>query len=169
LAGKMTRGRKIFWAVTGFFFVMFLIQGVDDKPGTATLATVEAEPPVTAPLAEAISPVPVQVSAEEERIAAAEEATAAEEAAHDQKYGFTCLSLWDGSHERFVDAVKDAINDPDSFEHDETRTWPVNAEGRNTIVMNFRARNALGGMVRVKAAGSFDNVSCGNVRIDVME
>ena len=87
----------------------------------------------------------------------------------DQKYGKTCMSLWDGSHPGFVRAVKKRLTDPDSFDHDETKTWPVTPEGRNKIVMTFRSRNGFGGMVSNVAAGSFDNAACDAIEIDLMK
>ncbi len=132
-----------------------------DEPLPAAAVASEVSPE-TAPVVPA--PTPSELAAAE-----AERVAAAEEAAHDQKYGFTCLSQWDGSHDGFVAAVKATLNDPDSFEHDATKTWPVNAEGRNTILMNFRARNGFGGVLRVKASGSFDNQSCEDVRVDLIE
>jgi hypothetical protein len=155
---------KIVGVVMLAFFVHFLFTVEAPEKATPTQATVEPAPNVPPVLVAAPQPSPAEVAA-----AAADQRAAAEERANNERYGVYCLSLWDGSHDRFVDAVKDAINDPDSFEHDTTTTWPVNAEGRNTIIMNFRARNALGGMVRVKAAGSFDNESCSDIRIDLIE
>jgi hypothetical protein len=94
--------------------------------------------------------------------------TEAEEA-KDQLYGHTCLSFLDGSHDGFVRAVQRRIADAESFEHKGTKTWPVSPEGRNTILIQFAARNALGGMVFARAAGSFDNKTCGDVVVDLLE
>jgi hypothetical protein len=158
---------KVFWGITLAFFVAFLFQGgKNDASSPAPAAAVAAVPVETAPAQEPVvaGPTPTELAAAE-----AERVAAAEQVAHDQKYGFTCLSLWDGSHDGFVAAVKQTLNDPDSFEHDETKTWPVNAEGRNTILMNFRAKNAFGGTIRVKASGSFDNKTCEDVQVDQIE
>lgn len=155
---------KVFWGIALVFFVAFLFQGrPDDTPQPAAAAAVTTNTSVAAETVEpSLTPAEL-ASAEAERVAAAEEA------AHDQKYGFTCLSLWDGSHDAFVAAVKKTLNDPDSFEHEGTKTWPVNTEGRNTILMTFRARNGFGGVIRAKAAGSFDNKTCEDVRVDLAE
>ena len=77
--------------------------------------------------------------------------------AEDRRKGFHCLSMWDGSHRGFVNAVKERMNDPDSFEHDSTKVTPVGVvkPGRHSIVMEFRGRNAFGGMVRNTAVGSY--------------
>ncbi len=100
---------------------------------------------------------------------AQERASADAEAAETQKYGHHCLSIWDGSHPDVVRQVKRLLNDPDSFEHDGTSTWPVNAEGDNTVLMQFRARNGFGGMVKGRATGTFDNASCETADIKIVE
>ncbi len=151
-----------------FFIASLFANDAADKPSTAPAVTESARADMPEP-ASAGQPEPAEVAPIEVPTDDAEQLAAAAERANNERYSVYCLSLWDGSHDRFVESVKEAINDPDSFEHDETRTWPVNAEGRNTIVMNFRARNALGGMVRVKAAGSFNNDPCSDVRIDLIE
>ena len=87
----------------------------------------------------------------------------------DKAFGLWCLSAWDGSHPEFVKAVQDRLNDPDSFEHDDTMVWTVRPDGRNQIVMAFRAKNGFGGTVRQKAAGTFDNKTCSFVEIDLIE
>lgn len=102
---------------------------------------------------------------EAEKVKAAQKA---EEDAHAKRYGFNCLSGWDGSHRGLVDAVKKNLNDPRSFEHDETRTWPVNEDGRNRILMTYRAKNGFGALMLGKATGSFDNTTC-NVLLESAE
>lgn len=56
------------------------------------------------------------------------------------------FSEWDGSNKNLVLAVKKNMNDPNSFEHVETKYWDV---GENTIVvmMTYRGKNAFGGVV----------------------
>lgn len=95
------------------------------------------------------------------------EAAEAEKRATEAAYGFHCLSGWDGSHRGFMDAVKQRLNDPDSFEHDETTTWRVREDGQNAILMLFRAKNGFGGVMRGKATGTFDNKSCTATVIDI--
>ena len=57
------------------------------------------------------------------------------------------FSAWDGSHNNLERVVKKAMNDPDSYEHDETVYWD---KGDYLIVkMTYRGRNGFGGMVRV--------------------
>lgn len=107
---------------------------------------------------------------EEEALAkaAAEAEASAEEAAREKRYGFNCLSGWDGSHRQLVSAVKERLNDPQSFQHGSTQTWPVRPDGQNQIVMLYRAKNGFGGMVLSKAVGTFDNESC-DVSIESIE
>jgi hypothetical protein len=97
---------------------------------------------------------------EEQARADAEAATIAAEKAKEKAFGFHCLSGWDGSHTKFVQALNAQLNDPDSFEHEETRTWTVGADGRNKVTMLFRAKNGFGGVIRGRAVGSFDNTTC---------
>lgn len=73
----------------------------------------------------------------------------------DRRKGFHCLSPWNGSHREFVKLVKDRMNDPDSFEHVETRVTPVQGDGKHIITMQFRGRNAFGGIVKNTAIGSY--------------
>lgn len=68
----------------------------------------------------------------------------------------TQFSAWDGSHRNLERVVKKAMNDPDSYEHDETVYWD---KGSYLIVkMTYRGKNAFGGTVRnfIKAKVSLD-------------
>lgn len=80
--------------------------------------------------------------------------------AEERRKGFHCLSAWDGSSRQFVQAVKAQLRDPGSFEHEETRITPVNAEGQHAIIMTYRARNGFGGMNVSRAIGSISQASC---------
>jgi hypothetical protein len=128
---------------------------------SAAPAPVESLPAATeAPAEIAVTPPPAPPQPTPEELAAKEK---------DKAFGLWCLSTWDGSHPEFVKAVKAQLNDPDSFEHDDTLVWTVRPDGRNQIVMAFRAKNGFGGTMRYKAAGTFDNKTCGAVQIDLME
>ncbi len=122
------------------------------------LAEIEAEERAAAEKAEA-ERLASETKAAEEAAAARAEAKAAEDA-REKRYGFHCLSGWDGSHLDLVSEVKRRLNDPRSFEHAETRTWSVTPEGRNQILMTYRARNGFGAMMLGKAVGTFDNETC---------
>lgn len=66
------------------------------------------------------------------------------------------FSSWDGSHRNLERFIKKAMNDPESYEHDETSYWD---KGSYLIVKTtYRGKNAFGGIVRnfVKAKVSID-------------
>lgn len=66
------------------------------------------------------------------------------------------FSAWDGSHNNLERLIKKAMNDPDSYEHDETVYWDM---GDHLVVKTtYRGKNAFGGVVRnfVKAKISLD-------------
>lgn len=55
------------------------------------------------------------------------------------------FSAWDGSHSGLTTLIKKSMNDPDSYEHIETR---FNDEGDYILVITkFRGANAFGGKV----------------------
>ncbi len=56
------------------------------------------------------------------------------------------FSPWDGSHRALEKLIIANLNDPDSYEHDETVYWD---QGEYlTVKTSYRARNGFGGMVR---------------------
>ena len=111
--------------------------------------------------------------AEEERIAKEkadveekkrqEEAVRLAQKAEDKRKGFHCLSAWDGSHREIVRDVKRLLNDPDSFEHEQTLVSPMSKEGTHNLTMHFRAKNAFGGYVRGTARATYTNAGCTHV------
>ncbi|MGV8832553.1 MAG: hypothetical protein ACOH2N_11295 [Devosia sp.] len=101
-------------------------------------------------------------AAEAQRVA--QGAKAAEEAEEKRK-GFHCLSGWDGSQRAVVDWTKENLNDPSSFEHDETRIAPVDAEGNHTLIMDYRAKNGFGGVVRGSVMAKINSSSCALVEV----
>jgi hypothetical protein len=56
------------------------------------------------------------------------------------------FSAWDGSHKNLVEYIKSAMNDPESFEHVETKYWD-NGGDTLTIQMTYRGKNAFGGVI----------------------
>lgn len=82
------------------------------------------------------------------------------EAENNKRMGFNCLSVWDGSSTRLVEAVKRTLRDPSSFEHISTNTSPVDGNGKNSISMTFRARNGFGGMTSGLAMAEMVNNTC---------
>lgn len=71
--------------------------------------------------------------------------TPAAEATADRDDKFQCLSSWDGSHREFKRYVRQRVRNPRSFEHVETVVGDP-AQGRQRIIMQFRAENGFGGM-----------------------
>lgn len=129
--------------------------------------TSEDDPGPTAPeVAQSdVTPQPAQVEA----APAAPPQPSPEEIAQKEKdlrYAHNCLSVWDGSHGAFVRLVEAQLNDPDSFDHVETTTWPRRDDGRNQIVMTFRAKNGFGGVVTGKAVGTVTGSDCASAKLD---
>lgn len=55
------------------------------------------------------------------------------------------FSAWDGSHKGLTDIIKKNMNDPDSYEHIETK---FRDDGDNIyVITKFRGANAFGGKV----------------------
>ena len=56
------------------------------------------------------------------------------------------FSAWDGSHRGLTEIIKKSMNDPGSYEHEETVYWD---KGDHLIVKTtFRGKNAFGGVVK---------------------
>lgn len=58
----------------------------------------------------------------------------------------TQFSAWDGSHRGIEKVVKDAMNDPDSYDHVETRY--IDRGDYLIVITSFRGKNAFGGVVK---------------------
>lgn len=56
-----------------------------------------------------------------------------------------CLSAWDGSHPEMSREVKAMLNDPESFDHIETRY--IDRGNEIDLIMKFKGTNKLGGVV----------------------
>ena len=106
---------------------------------------------------------------EDERIAqAAEEQAEIDEAeaekadeAEDRRNGFHCLSAWDGSNRSANSQIVAALRDPDSFEHAETRIWPLDEKaGEHGAMITYRARNGFGGMNVERIYARINHESC---------
>jgi hypothetical protein len=69
------------------------------------------------------------------------------------------FSAWDGSHIKLSRLVKDSMNDPDSYDHAETKYWDM--DDHIVVLTTFRGKNAFGGTVKnsVKAKISLDGES----------
>ena len=55
------------------------------------------------------------------------------------------FSAWDGSHRNLERAIKQSMNDPDSYEHVETVYWDM--QSYLVVKTTFRGKNAFGGLV----------------------
>lgn len=106
---------------------------------------------------EAASGEPTSIDTDEGKVAEQERAL---------QYAHNCLSPWDGSHDRFSKLVSARLNDPDSFDHISTTTWPRREDGRNTIMMTFAAANGFGGTITAKATGSINGDDCSDAQVD---
>ena len=80
--------------------------------------------------------------------------------AQERAQGLHCLG-GSGVHVDFFTLVQSQLRDPDSMKMSQTRTniGPVSG-GKHRIVMEFRARNAMGGMERGDAIGGVDHETC---------
>jgi len=77
--------------------------------------------------------------------AAADAKAAAEAKAAYQSWVDGQFSAWDGSNVYLVDLLKENLNDPKSFDHEETKYWDM---GDHVIIkMTYRAKNAFGGLI----------------------
>ena len=56
------------------------------------------------------------------------------------------FSAWDGSPNNLKKAIKDAMNDPESFEHVETKYWDM--KDHLVVLTTYRGKNAFGGKVK---------------------
>lgn len=55
------------------------------------------------------------------------------------------FSSWDGSHKNLTKYIKDNMNDPDSYEHIETKYYDMN--DHLIVITKFRGTNSFGGKV----------------------
>lgn len=81
-------------------------------------------------------------------------AAAAEEKAKRTKKIEAQFSGWDGSHYTFERMIKNAMNDPDSYDHIETRYKDLGSNVR--VYTKFRGKNAFGGLVVNTKIADFD-------------
>lgn len=75
-----------------------------------------------------------------------------------------CLSSWDGSHSELVRIVKKSMNDPKSFEHDETR-YKITGDYA-IVIMSFRGKNAFGGTVLNSVTAKVDLSDCSVIEVE---
>lgn len=69
------------------------------------------------------------------------------------------FSFIDGSHKKLTKLIKNSMNDPNSYEHVETKYWDM--KDHLIVITTFRGKNVFGGVVKstVKAKVSLDGES----------
>ena len=90
---------------------------------------------------------------------ATQEAVKATATATHRYQGFHCLSAWDGHSRQMNALIKTYLNDPSSMEVHSTRITPE-VDGTHVVIVDFGAKNALGGVVRNIARGLVDHETC---------
>ena len=90
---------------------------------------------------------------------ATQEAVKATATATHRYQGFHCLSAWDGHSRQMNALIKTYLNDPSSMEVHSTRVTPE-VDGTHVVIVDFGAKNALGGVVRNIARGLVDHETC---------
>lgn len=90
----------------------------------------------------------------------AKRAAEAAEKAEERRKGFHCLSQSTGRHYDMEWLIKDKLRDPGSFEEVETWISPADNVGKHFVEVEYRARNAFGGMVFGIATGFINTETC---------
>ncbi len=73
-----------------------------------------------------------------------------------------CFSGWDGSHRELTNRIKKSMNDPDSYEHDETQY--IDKGNYLIVITSFRGKNAFGGVIRNSITAKTD-MNCNVIEI----
>jgi len=74
------------------------------------------------------------------------------------------FNAWDGSHRGLTKYIKDAMNDPSSYEHVKTVYW--DRKDHLVVMTTFRGKNAFGGLVKNSVKAKVD--LAGNV-LEIIE
>lgn len=77
------------------------------------------------------------------------------------------LRYFNSKRSDFADAVKAQLNDPKSFEFVETK-FRDNKNGTISLIMEFRAKNELGGTVTTKATGEFSKATKKIKKVEIL-
>jgi hypothetical protein len=64
------------------------------------------------------------------------------------------FSAWDGSHRGLTEVIKKSMNDPNSYEHAETRY--IDRGDHLIVITEFRGKNAFGGVVKNSVTAKVD-------------
>ena len=74
-----------------------------------------------------------------------------------------CFSKWDGSHIELTKLLKSSMNDPDSYEHVETRYW--SRDNEIYIITTYRGKNGFGATVKESMA-AYSTLDCHIFKIE---
>ena len=152
--------------VGGLLVIMVVIAIVappaDDEQAAAAApqqqAVEQAQAQAAAPQQQAVEQAQEQPAApQQQAVEQAQEQPAAPET--DAEIAARCLSPWDGNHEGFEALIRPLLNDPDSMTTHGTR-YGRSPSGRFVLLMDYGARNEVGGMVRTEAVATMDEASC---------
>lgn len=66
------------------------------------------------------------------------------------------VSGWDGSCRPLEKYIKKQLNDPDSYEHSETRYYVNDDTTKVNVLTIFRAKNGFGGLILTSYAAELD-------------
>ena len=152
--------------VGGLLVIMVVIAIVappaDDEQAAAAApqqqAVEQAQEAAAAPQQQAVEQAQEQAAApQQQAVEQAQEQPAAPET--DAEIAARCLSPWDGNHEGFEALIRPLLNDPDSMTTHGTR-YGRSPSGRFVLLMDYGARNEVGGMVRTEAVATMDEESC---------
>ena len=136
-------------------------RAIKDKENAAEKAIRDKERAAEKLIADEKKAEAAKIKAEEES-----EKQALKTAEEDEKRrkGFHCLSVWNGTHSGVISRVKAILNDPDSFEHDETLVAPMQ-NGQHQFTMKYRAKNGFGAIMRGNALGTYGHEDCNDINL----
>ncbi len=69
-----------------------------------------------------------------------------------------CFSAWSGSHINFARIVKEALNNPSSFEHVDTK-YIDNGDTLN-LIMTYRGSNTFGAIITSRIRAESNTLTC---------
>jgi len=139
-----------------FIGLLLLGQGFQESEEERLVAEQIAEQAAFDALPQEVRDSILQERAVQDSIQAAERALAQleEERAKRRELVESQFSSWDGSHMNFTAIIKNAMNDPRSFEH--VRTTYVDQGESVVVTTSFRGKNAFGGVVVNTMTARFD-------------
>ena len=70
-----------------------------------------------------------------------------------------CFSGWNGSHLKLRELIKKSMNDPDSYDHVETKY--IDNDSTLLVITTFRGKNTYGGVVKQTITAITDTKTSG--------